>query len=405
MSAGLRAGTNNDGYLQINGTDVLTALSSGRIGIGTTNPSNTLHVQGVARFNNNSSNNLIISTDSGNPFVFVEQSANFVFGTNSTERLRITSTGNVGIGVTNPTSKLEVVGAISSTGSTSPTGTGLVFGDNSSGGYKWIQSFNSQPLVINPLGNFVGIGTTSPGTILDIHRSVSANVGPEVRLTNFAGTANDKARVSFYGGLSGSTTLRGALDFNIHTSGTSELIWSSGEVTVTERFRINQTGDVRISNGNLIIGTGGKGIDFSAAGNAPGMSGELLDDYEFGTFTPSIAFGGSDLNVVYTDRTGRYTKIGNRVFFNIVLNFSNKGTATGIATITGLPFTPGAGVAGYGAATGADIAGITFDNVIHYRIVGNNTSMTIMQNGGSALTNTNFATAAQQIVSGHYYVD
>ncbi len=36
MSTGLRAGTNNDGYLQVNGTDILTALSSGKIGIGTT---------------------------------------------------------------------------------------------------------------------------------------------------------------------------------------------------------------------------------------------------------------------------------------------------------------------------------------------------------------------------------
>ena len=44
MSTGLRAGTNNDGYLQVNGTDVLTALSSGRIGVGTTNPYTTLHV-------------------------------------------------------------------------------------------------------------------------------------------------------------------------------------------------------------------------------------------------------------------------------------------------------------------------------------------------------------------------
>ena len=40
MSAGLRAGTNNDGYLQVNGTDVLTALSSGNVGIGTSTPNN-----------------------------------------------------------------------------------------------------------------------------------------------------------------------------------------------------------------------------------------------------------------------------------------------------------------------------------------------------------------------------
>ena len=45
MSTGLRAGTNNDGYLQVSGTDVLTALSSGRIGVGTDNPSSIFDVE------------------------------------------------------------------------------------------------------------------------------------------------------------------------------------------------------------------------------------------------------------------------------------------------------------------------------------------------------------------------
>ena len=49
MSTGLRAGTNNDGYLQVNGTDVLTALSSGNLGVGTTSPSAPLEVVGIIK--------------------------------------------------------------------------------------------------------------------------------------------------------------------------------------------------------------------------------------------------------------------------------------------------------------------------------------------------------------------
>ena len=70
-----------------------------------------------------------------------------------------------------------------------------------------------------------------------------------------------------------------------------------------------------------------------------------------------------------------------------------------------MPFTPGAGNQGYGAAVGADIGGITFDNIITYRIVGGNTSITLIENGGSGITNADFTNSAQQIVSGQYYVD
>ena len=180
---------------------------------------------------------------------------------------------------------------------------------------------------------------------------------------------------------------------------------NAGNTSATERVRITSAGNVQIANGNLVFSTAGKGIDFSANANAAGMSSELLDDYEEGSFTPSIAFNGSDLGVVYSTRTGRYTKIGNRVFFNILLNTSNKGTATGVATIAGLPFTVGSGNQGYGAAVGADISGITFDNIITYRIVGGSTSITLIENGGTGITAADFTNASQQIVSGHYYVD
>jgi hypothetical protein len=47
-------------------------------------------------------------------------------------------------------------------------------------------------------------------------------------------------------------------------------------------------GDQTIVDGSLVIATAGEGIDFSADPSAPGMTSELLDDYEEGTWTPSL---------------------------------------------------------------------------------------------------------------------
>ena len=239
----------------------------------------------------------------------------------------------------------------------------------------------------------VGIGTTNPSQKVHIFQS-AANSQAYLHIEN---NRSRNAAVQF-------TTTQGfwLIGQGIGSDTDTFMIYDD-----EARLSVSGTGsrDVTINTGNLVIGTSGKGIDFSAAGNAAGMTSELLNDYEEGSFTPSITFNGSDLGVVYTGRTGRYTKIGNRVFFNILLNISNKGTATGVAAITGLPFTPGAGNQGYGAAVGADIGGITFDNIITYRIVGGNTSITLIENGGAGLTEADFTNTSQQIVSGHYYVD
>ena len=57
------------------------------------------------------------------------------------------------------------------------------------------------------------------------------------------------------------------------------------------------------------------------------------------TFTPSLEFGGATTGITYTTQAGRYCRVGSIVYFSIYLLLSSKGTATGTATITGLPFT------------------------------------------------------------------
>jgi hypothetical protein len=100
-------------------------------------------------------------------------------------------------------------------------------------------------------------------------------------------------------------------------------------------------GDIRIDNGNLIIGTSGKGIDFSITSHPAGMTSELLADYEEGTFTPTVSGSSTAGTGTYTARNGKYTKIGNTVYFLIDYILSAH-TGTGDTLISGLPYAAGA---------------------------------------------------------------
>jgi hypothetical protein len=81
---------------------------------------------------------------------------------------------------------------------------------------------------------------------------------------------------------------------------------------------------------NLIVGTAGKGIDFSANG------GDVLTQYDEGTFTPVF----NNLTVGNGSVSGRYTRIGRMVTATIQMEFGSTSAWTGIcANISGLPFT------------------------------------------------------------------
>ena len=87
----------------------------------------------------------------------------------------------------------------------------------------------------------------------------------------------------------------------------------------------------------LRIQSGG-GISF----NGDTAAANALDDYEEGTWTIGIAFGGGSTGAAYYANTGTYTKIGRKVTVIGYLDLQSKGSSTGSTTITGLPFTVGA---------------------------------------------------------------
>jgi hypothetical protein len=71
-------------------------------------------------------------------------------------------------------------------------------------------------------------------------------------------------------------------------------------------------------------------------------SANALDDYEEGTFTPTVGGASSDPTVTFNARSGNYTKIGNRVFINLIVYTNSISGGGGNFNIRGLPFTSNA---------------------------------------------------------------
>jgi hypothetical protein len=97
-----------------------------------------------------------------------------------------------------------------------------------------------------------------------------------------------------------------------------------------------------IGVGGATPAASGAGVSFPASASAS-SDANTLDDYEEGTFTPTIiSAGGSNPTVTYGTQDGVYTKIGNRVCFNIYILIGTYSGGTGEIVVGNLPFTSSA---------------------------------------------------------------
>ena len=262
----------------------------------------------------------------------------------------------------------------------------LFFGTNNAGTF-------ATRLTITSAGN-VGIGTSAPNVQLEVS-AADNSLGGIFRLNNnrtslFDGDQNGSIQFSNNEASGGASGVRSAiLSLVRDAAGKTDLAFTtaSSNGATSEKVRILADGGLTF-NGD------------TAAANA-------LDDYEEGTWTMGVSFGGASVGVTYAANTGTYTKIGRQVTVNGLLTLSSKGSSTGSAAITGLPFTVPNADANYSAAS-LKFNNLTFANQYQGFARINTTTIDLEEitelGAVSSIANTDFANNTVIVVGLTYFV-
>lgn len=180
-------------HLTTANTPRLTVDGDGLVGIGTTLPEQLFSVNGgmvidQGNFNNGTSSTMLhFGSNSGEGIGSRRTSGNNQYGldfyTQSFNRMTITNGGNVGIGLTNPSSKLELRGALGF----SSTSKRWEMNYDSTAGYFYIDEYGSARRFFIKNGGNVGINTSNPQTTLDVNGDL--NIENKLFLNNSTGNA------------------------------------------------------------------------------------------------------------------------------------------------------------------------------------------------------------------------
>jgi hypothetical protein len=201
----------------------------------------------------------------------------------------------------------------------------------------------------------------------------SLNVAPGASNTLLLGADETNSSTGTAAGIYNSATAGTSVFYEYHlgsgytTSGqyiqssrlvesTANLSWSAGHsagggihrwyVNDTLRMSLDGSGNATLSTGNLIQGTAAKGINFTANTPAAGMTSQLLNWYEEGTWTPTItAYSGTITTVGSV--AGSYTRVGRLVTLSGSFVITTNGTGSVLLQVSSLPF------AGSGATVSA----------------------------------------------------
>jgi hypothetical protein len=271
--------------------------------------------------NTNADNRIITGSGTANT---LNAEANLVFD------------GNFGVGTNSPSSIIHATGSNTSTGyqfinthTTSGFGAFIKGGGTTADRYALrVDNAAGDEILRVSANKRVGINEPIPDQALHIKDS-----NPFIELE---GTTNNSGDVGIFFNANGNHWLMRADNY---PSANAFSIKDGTPASSTHRLTVAATsGHVTLNTGNLVIGTSGRGIDFSnTGGSASGSSSALLDDYEEGSWTPSLNNTGT---INYSHQIGRYTKVGRQVHFVAYVRWnsrSNNGSYN--ITYSGLPFT------------------------------------------------------------------
>jgi hypothetical protein len=289
------------GIVDNSNATAITIDASENVGIGTSSPRSILDLDGGSetqlrlQTNNTgsaSSDGLLISLDSSanaDAYLWNYENAAMIFGTNAIERMRIDASGHLMVGTTD----------------TAPGA-----GDTNAGVSIRGGSDNRSFFSVN--GDY------------PMHLNRNTNDGEILWFAKNGGAV----------GSAGTTTSAGGTRFAIGAVGDPGIIFAgtgvfpATQITASDNSADLGSGtyrwkDIYLSGGAFLGGTG---------------AGNKLTDYEEGTFTPHLSFGGVSAGVSWNVQAGKYTKIGNLVTVGVYLYESTgRGSQTGNATVN-LPF-------------------------------------------------------------------
>jgi hypothetical protein len=357
--------SNADGDIKFDTDTLFIDSSANRVGIGSTSPSSALHVEGDATtltLRDDSSYSAgtgpylqFQGLDSGGTNRNFAQIAGLSNGSNSgdliintrnsgttAERIRVKNDGKVGVGLTNPA------------------------------------DFYADDLVVQ--------ATSEGGITIKSHATSATNY-----LVFADGTSGNEAYRGYIGYTHNDTPANESLQ--IVSTGRMRFYTSTNGSTSTERWNIT-------ADGNLKALVNGNGIDFSATENTTSgtsVSSSILDDYEEGTFTPTLSIGG--VTLASTGGVGRYTKIGRKVYIEGSVTRNTASGSSGTILVHGLPYTilnaDSIGVLGAGTFW-MDQGNASTDTVAHVYAAGGNTYFQgVRSTSTGARANSRYADASE----------
>ena len=398
------------------------------VGIGTTSPSFPLDIAGpvanirLAPSVNTNSALLRLTNTGGSAYVGLDNSAGgltvpyslnlyhggaypITFSTSGTERMRLDSSGNLGIGAS-PTAKLTVSdgdlrltqtvgGDASGVNSYSlyfktPSGDlAQLFATSEGGGgpsgfggalrfyTKTNNSTLSERARIDSSGNLTIGKTSNDGAPLQVNVSRTSSTNALALILSDSVTGGQTNGVyKAIRAISNAGNSVSEIRF-LETDGTNNntgLAFATQAVAggLTERMRINPSGAVVLQGGTS--SAGGVGIAFPGTQSAS-SDANTLDDYEEGTYTPTLLTVSGTPSYLYQE--AYYTKIGRQITCGGIVGISNSTSLTGTISIS-LPFPAKSSVYGQAAGCVSDANGFTMP------IAGAVYSITFQINNGSS---------------------
>ena len=284
----------------------------------------------------------------------------------------------------------------------------------------------------------LGAKHSSVSTALGMVRITGGTEGTDyasfaaISTMNGAGTVTERLRIDSVGdrivtkatsqytsGTDGYTIVSGG---SSSVLGAAIVLFGESHATAANELHLRNAGNttrVKLdASGNFLVGVtsattnGGKietsnGITFPATQSAC-SNANTLDDYEEGTWTATVTFGGANVGMTYATRTAHYVKVGSTCFFQLYLRLSAKGSSTGLAVVGGLPFTSdgssaysAVAVSIYDPIAGTAIASTTAT------VGSSSTNISLYSTTGGTLlylTQGSFTDDTAVVVSGHYKV-